>query len=75
MANDVICVPVGSSTPFVLRPTGKRDDGGVMQYNLVGRYYAHRFMDGEAISGIRTMLKNAERDKVSGYEKKKLMLA
>lgn len=70
---DLICVPVGSSTPFVLRPTGKKDVDGSMQYYLVGRCYVHKFMDGETMAGVHMALKNAERDGVSD-EKKEIFL-
>jgi hypothetical protein len=72
---DLICAPVGSSTPFVLRSTGKRDNIGIMQYRLVGRCYVHGFMDGEAMSEIRTKLNSAARDKVSDEENRNLVLA
>jgi hypothetical protein len=72
---DLICVPVGSSTPFVLRATDKKDDDGRMQYHLVGRCYVHKFMDGEAMAGVQEALKNAERSKVSDEEKREIFFA
>lgn len=63
--DDIICVPIGSSTPFVLRSTEKRDVTGIMQYQLIGRCYVHGFMDGEAMLGVRATLKKAEQDRVS----------
>jgi hypothetical protein len=42
---------------------------------LVGRCYVHGFVDGEAMSEIRTKLNNAARDKVSDEENRNLVLA
>lgn len=42
--NDVVCVPLGSSTPILLRPEG---DSG--EYRYVGDVYVEGYMHGKAI--------------------------
>lgn len=75
MEKDLICVPVGSSTPFLLRSSGKVNASGNMQYHLIGRCYVRGFMDGKAMAAIKAALKEAESKKVSEAEKQKLVLA
>ena len=41
---DVLCIPLGSAVPFVVRPVL---DG----YQLVGECYVHGLMKGEALHG------------------------
>lgn len=67
--NDVICVPFGSSTPFVLRLLENEADGedggnslkplGKQRYHLVGRCYTHGFMNGEAMEKIHEVFERA----------------
>ncbi|KAH8659213.1 heterokaryon incompatibility protein-domain-containing protein [Tricladium varicosporioides] len=62
---DIICVPFGSSTPFVLRPILEHATPSPMnipsldngrQYELIGRCYVHGFMNGEAMEMLESVL-------------------
>lgn len=55
---DVICVPIGSSTPFVLRPVLKEDGLSSEHCELIGRCYVHDFMDGQAMASLLDALEN-----------------
>ncbi|KAK0750164.1 heterokaryon incompatibility protein-domain-containing protein [Schizothecium vesticola] len=44
MEGDIVVVPLGCSTPFILRPHGNRGN-----YHFIGDLYLHGYMGGEAV--------------------------
>lgn len=43
-AGDIVVVPLGCSTPIILRPEGRNGE-----YRFVGDVYIHTYMHGKAI--------------------------
>lgn len=52
-AEDLVCVPLGSSTPIILRKRGDR-------YTFIGDIYVDGYMDGKAIDDWRNGMREVE---------------
>ena len=47
MSDDIVVIPLGCSTPFVLRPHGNRGN-----YHFIGDLYLHGYMGGKAVTEL-----------------------
>ena len=51
LIDDVVCIPLGSMTPFILRENSPRqaEEQATLTYQLVGESYVHGIMHGEGL--------------------------